>query len=291
MSPKRVFRFIGARSCPADGVKLLAAVPIFAGESLDYLSMRFVGVSTTSKPYHLPELNWVGLFVPWAVAFTHRNDTFEVDELETADEWSELFQNLVYEFGTDRDEFYGGESIQGTADDVIPEPGAMPDDGTDHDEPLVGLPNPYDGSAKGPMGIVRLFSEETWCYPVGNADTGGNNASHASYFNFHNKFSGAAMNAVSGGIVLAGCVRFETSPETNFGVEFSGTNERKGFGALIGGDLTRVQQIIASDTTELGDHMRTILFGGDTYNEGYLSVNSVITAVKGLVKVNTPYIR
>lgn len=294
MSPMRTVRHLGARTANPDDSKLLTVTPIFAGESLNSFSTRMAAVidgggSQTSA--YLGEVNFVGLFVPWAVIFTHVDTTGAVTEpSDAANHWDKIFSNLVFEWGTDKNEFYGGDSIQGSVDDVIPEPGASPAASTDQDEPLVGLPNPYDGSAKGPLGVVRLFSEETLMYPQGNSE--GANADHAAYFNWHKGFGGGGFNPISGGCVMTGVVRYEAAQtETNFNVEFSGTSERAGFSAMIGGDITRVQQMIAADTTELGDHMRTVLFGGDNFNEGWVSNANASAFSKVIARVNTPYIR
>lgn len=89
--------------------------------------------------------------------------------------------------------------------------------------------------------------------------------------------------------MLIGAVRYNVSSEENFAVEFT-IDTAKGLSTLIGGDMQRVQEMLAHDTGVIGDRLRTTMFGGDVYIESAtIRPLDAKACLKAWASIETPY--
>lgn len=272
----RVVRHIGGRSVNQSEAKLLATIPYGAGEKLRNLRIDAYAATRANSYADQPsEINWVVLDVPWGVILTHSSLdalTGGPGALDTAAEWDTLFRNLVLQYGTDGNEYYGGDFDQ-TDKDVVPAPGS---DAAASSEPAI--------VSAGPSGLVRLFSREVLMRPLlSDGDAA------VRYFDEWNARITKSPLRESGGVVMVGAVRYEIAAQTNFGVEWD-ADRAKGLRSLIGGDLSRIQAIIGGETGDVGDALRTMLFGGDNYAEAdTLKSDDAKCYIKCWCSFETPY--
>lgn len=275
----RVVRHIAGRAVTSDDAKLLAAIPYGAGERLRHIRCdAYAGARADTAADQPGEINWIAIDVPWSIILTSETAAYQggTAGLNEASEWDQMFRNLVLEYGTDGNEYYGGDYDAGQ-NDPIPAPGEEPQSTGDSDEPLIQR-------SKGPSGIVRLFAREVLTRPLLSE---GNQA--VRFFDEWNQaFEGRAMRE-SGGCVLIGVVRYDTPVETNWGVEFT-SGGAKALGPLIGGDSSRVQEYIQNNTGEIGDRLRTMLFGGDNYIESAtVKADDMKAYLKCWASIESPY--
>lgn len=266
----RVVRHMGARSMSVDDAKLMSAIPYFAGEDLRALNIHgYAATSAIDDANQLNEINWTVLAVPWVVLLSNLGNTYTFYNtgsltMDTAADYDFAFRTLVFEMGADGNEYYGGESSHGSEDDFVPASSEIPASSGDADEPLLSPARLGDNASKGPSGIRRLFSREVLMLPKfpGTATSG--------QTVFEDEFKAQLRGGtghLNGGLIMVGAVRYSADAETNFSVEFDADETRNGIAAAIGGDYSRVQALIRRDTGELGDNLRTMLFGGDNYIE------------------------
>lgn len=274
----RVVRHIGAREVESTEALPLVIIPYGAGERLRNLRIDAYAASEAENTVgEAPEVNWAVIDVPWSVLLTHATlgGAGGTADLDTAAEWDTMFRNLLLEYGTDGNEYYGGDPDQAGGADVVPEPGLSGESGDD--EPAITR-------SIGPSGVMRLFAREVLMRPLLAEGSGA-----VRWFDeFNVAIKGRALRE-SGGCVLAGVVRYETPAETNFSAEWS-ADMSKGLRALIGGDMQRVQEYIQNDTGAVGDRLRTMLFGGDNYVEANTLKELAVKAyMKVWCAVETPY--
>lgn len=271
----RVVRHIGARSVDDNVALPLAIIPYGAGERLRNLRVdAYIATRAASFADQPSECNWLIIDVPWPIVLTHSTvgGAGGTASLDTAAEWDTIFRNLVLEFGTDGNEYYGGDS-DATTPDVPPTPGEVADD------------DPAITRSIGPGGVQRLFSREVLMRPL--LAEGAEEA--VRWFDDFNTAVRGARGNPSGGVVFIGACRFAVSAQTNFGVEFS-ADRAKAMKALIGGDMSRIQEIIQADTGATGDALRTLMFGGDNYVEAdTLKADAAKATVKIWAAIETPY--
>lgn len=272
----RVVRHLTGREVNEDNAKLLVAIPYGAGERLRHVRMDAFAATQATSPVDQPsEINWLAVDVPWSILFTHSTSGYQggTSNLNSAAGWDTIFRNLALEYGTDGNEYYGGD-FDATTPDVPPTPG----EGAESDD------DPIMSKSMGPSGLVRLFGREVLMRPLLAEGAG-----EIRYFDeFHTTVEGKAVRT-EGGCLLIGCVRYSVVGETNFGVEWS-TETAKALGPLVGGDSQRVQELIQSNTGSIGDRLRTILFGGDLFIEtDTIQALNAKVGIKVWASVETPY--
>jgi len=278
----RTVRHLGARSIPGDNAKPLALIPFYTGEDLRAFRIDAYACSTNSFPADIvAEMNWVVMAVPWHILLSHTTEDFQgaTQWIDSSAEWDATFKMLAFELGTDGNEFYGGEGLQGTEDDVTPAAMEDPQTSGDPDES-------WTDPSGGPSGIKQLYRREVFLRP-GVAESN-EDVRHFDEFNITVEGKTGFQN---GGLIIIGAVRYElTKEETNFNISWT-YPERKAIGPMVGGDFSRVQAIIDQDVSERGDQTRTMLFGGDNYIE--TNTTSGNLPIRGFVKCqawfSTPY--
>lgn len=246
----RVVRHIGGRIFAADTAKPLAIIPYFPGERPRHIRVdAYQATRSTSEVDQPPETNWLAINVPWQVVLTHATQAGSggVDGLDEASEWDTIWRNLVLEYGTDGNEFYGGDGHNTDAD--VPE------------APGENNGKPEIERSMGPLGIQRLYSREVLMRPLLAEGDG-----EIRWFDEFNTALAPVRPFQHGGVIMFGVIRYTVEAQTNFGVEMDSA-VMKAMRAALGADMSRVQNIITNDTGATGDAIRTLLFGGDNYIE------------------------
>ncbi len=268
----RVTKYIGARSCAADESKVLLLIPTFPGERVRNIRLECYcaagGASAIDQP---DEVNWYGIQVPWQIAMTTPMlGGLTPSVLAGVPEYDDLFRMWLR--GATGDERFGGDAN----DD--PEETAG-DEG--HGDTSTA---PEELIESGPIGVQKFFSREVLCTPFAAEGT--------QVIRFGDQFSastGPVPTAALGSILMFGMVRFEEGANTEFNVEMDDATSREAMGLLMGGDYTKVKNMIAGNTSTLGDIIRTILFGGDNYIEAdTLKGDNMKAYVKAVVAIDGP---
>jgi hypothetical protein len=269
----RVTRYLSGRSIDEGDSKPLIIIPYGAGERPRHLRLDgYVATRADSYADQPSEINWTVIDVPWAILLTHATSGYAggTDDLDTAAEWDTMYRNLLLEYGTDGNEFYGGDPDASTPD-VVEEAETV------GDEPVITR-------SLGPSGIVREFSREVLMRPLLSEG-----ANAVRYFDEFNQAINLRAMRESGGCILAGATRYNVDAQTNFTAEFV-ANQRAFMGPMIGGDVSRVQALIEQNTSAVGDRLRTMLFGGDNYIEADTVKNDDAKAyLKAWCSIETPY--
>jgi len=246
----RVVRHLGARSVPADDSKILAVMPLFPGETVSWMNISAYFASGDDSSVDQPsECNWYGISIPWPILWaTGLRKGAGVETMAGVPEWDELYKDWLLETseGTPGGERYGGD-VDSDPEEVEGE------QTTTGDEEMLD---------SGPIGPYRWFSREVVMRPY--AAEGNNVIRFGDDFEAHlSRFKKASY----GQVLLFGMVRYEHSVETNFNLELDDATAQRAIGLLISGDYPKVQSVVESDSGALGDWIRTVLFGGDTYIE------------------------
>lgn len=244
----RVVKHIGARSTPEDDTKVLMAVPFFPGEKIKRMDLSCYFASGDASAIDQPgEINWYGITIPWSLVFV--TDMIKAGgvpgDFGSPDDIDLLYTMWLKDVADDGAEVYGG--------DVAADPEISTGEEGHSPEELID---------SGPIGVHKFFSREVIMAPFA--------AEGNTVIRFGDSFS-ASLQGIPGpsmgGIALFGVVRFQADVETNFNVEFQDTTIREAMGLLMAGDYSKIQSKVEGDTSSLGDHIRTILFGGDNYVE------------------------
>lgn len=243
----RVVKFLGARSCAADQAKVLIAMPFFPGEKIQNMSLSAYFASGDASAIDQPgECNWYGLTIPWSLVWASNlldaGDTPNV--LGTAPAIDQLYTQWLRDIDEDSGEVFGGD-VDSDVEASTGEEG--------HEDELIN---------SGPIGVHKYLSREVIMTPLAAE---GNTV--IRFGDMFYKDTGPIPGSAMGGLLLLGMVRFDSSAETNFGVELDDATSREAMGLLIGGDYTKVKAKVEGDTSALGDYLRTILFGGDNFIE------------------------
>lgn len=246
----RVVKHLGSRSCPADDAKALILVPTFPGEKILSVRMSAYFASGDDSSIDQPsELNWYGISVPWSLLFTTDllNAGAAVEDAGDVSDFDSLFEMWLRSATEAADQYYGG--------DVDADPESKPDDeghGSGGEELIYS----------GPIGVHKWFEREVVMQAFAAE---GNNV-----IRFGDGFNGV-VNRVPvsnlGSLIIFGIVRSEHAAETNFNVELDDATSKEGLGLLIAGDYTTALSLVNNDTGNLGDYIRTVLYGGDNYIE------------------------
>lgn len=296
--PARMQRFITGRDAPADSAKVLFAAPVWTKETLKSVRMNcrvitrgagFGGVSgnASSFPDQPPEVNWHVLWVPWHIWVTHhgsaaasgRHPADSVSPVATATEIDRLFQNLLFDWETTGSEYYGMSDADADPLDFTQgsESGGSAISGDESDASVA------ERGSFAPLGIVRLFGREVWMDAYVSDGDGKTRFSDSVETQFQAPLRGP-------GFVIGGIVRYNLDSETNFNVESNNANRNFAQNILVSGDAQRVEGHILNDAGDIGDYIRSVLFGGDTYLEANTAKEADAKAyAKGVVTVDTPY--
>lgn len=126
----RHWKGIGARSLPHDQAKVLLAVPLWPGERVSKIRIHGNAGVTTANNWESPELNWMGLCVPF---LEHSARLMSVgsdseDQLATPANLDKIFGNFVRSAGENAQEseqMYGSDdqddaSVEDDAQDIPP---------------------------------------------------------------------------------------------------------------------------------------------------------------------------
>lgn len=266
----RVTKYIGARSCAADESKVLMLVPTFPGETVKNIKLSCYAAAGGASAIDQPdELNWYGIQVPWQLALTTPMLGGGVPSVLTGvPEYDALYK--LWLRGATGDERFGGDAND-DKEEVAGDEGH-------------GATQPEELIESGPIGVTKFFTREVLTTPMAAEGT--------QTIRFGDQFSantGPVPTAALGSILLFGMVRFEGGANTEFNVEMDDADAREAFGLLMGGDYTKVKNMIAGNTAALGDIIRTVLFGGDNYIEAdTLKEDSMKAYVKAVVAIDGP---
>lgn len=296
--PIRMQRFITGRNAPADDTKVLFVAPVWTRETLRsvYLDARIItrgagfgGVTGTASSYpdQPPEVNWHILFAPWHIWITHhassdasgRHPADAVSEVAGANEIDRLFKNLLFSWESTGSEYYGHSDADADPQDFTQrhesESGAVTGDTADT--------APAARGSLEALGIVRLFGREVWMDAYTSDGDGKTRFTDSVEARLDVPMKGP-------GFVIGGVVRYNMQAESNFNAEITNANRRYARDILVSGDRTRVEGHILNDTGDIGDYIRTVLFGGDTFLESDTAKELDAKAyAKGVVTVETPY--
>ena len=305
----RLQRFITGRDAPADSSRVLAVAPVWKGETLRAFYMdayamtrgagagRF-GTGESSFPDQPTEINWHVLWIPWDIAATHSRNIPEqtssqsgvgenvhpasvLNERDAGSEWDALFRNILFEWSASGSEYYGHGEADLEPIEVAQDRQAEADTtgaGAEAERASVA-----ERGTMGNLGIIRLYGREVLMRPAISDGDG--------KVRFGDDINIQTQAKIAGpGFVVAGVVRYEISTETNWNAEINSVARQAARNMLIGGDAARVQAHILHDNSPIGDYIRTILFGGDTYVEAdTLKGSHAKVSAKGVATVETPY--
>lgn len=293
----RIPRHMSVRTCEADSTTVLNVIPVGQSEvlgqvqgSLNALSVPERGnAALYTSPFGFLEYNLYGLWVPSLIAATFVKQPTDVPKLPASmAEWDTLFRRLLFEWGTDGNEYYGAnpDGSATTYDpvrnvfvrrhaDISTAPTPDPQSGGDtQDEPAVGVSE----LGYGPQGIKRLFSAERWLSATApttitssltqfsSADL--NDTVYADTLDLD-----IMANCAGPGYFVLGALRYATTPTEGFASSYgdsedgtpiiSQADKNRAMNALYTGDMSRVKYLLTMDTTAVGDFLRSLMFGGD----------------------------
>lgn len=272
----RVVRHLGGRLTDPTTALPLAIIPYFPGEQPRRIRVdAFCATRGTSEADQPPETNWLALNIPWQVVLTHATKAGSGGPagLDAASEWDTIWRNLVLEYGTDGNEFYGGDLHN--ADPDVPE---TPSEAAETSE------NAEMERSMGPLGIQRLYSREVLMRPLLAEGDG-----EVRWFDEFNAILDRVNAFQHGGVIIIGTVRYTIEAQTNFGAEMD-ADTMLALRPALGADMSRVQALISHNTGATGDAIRTLLFGGDNYIEAD-TIQSIATRshVKVWASIESPY--
>lgn len=262
----RTTRYLGARTVTKDDATVLTIMPLFPGESVAGMQIDAYAVALSDEDVSNPlEMNWYGLGLPW----THVLTTTALSlgtlgaQLTTVALWDSLYEQYLLDTSQDGTEYYGGDV------DVDPEITLEEEGHIASDEELID---------SGPTGPYRWFRREILSrthVAAGNATVRGGDEFRAS--------PGRQVRTLKQAqILLFGMVRHEIDAETNFNLELDDATAIEAMGLLTLGDYDKVKGFIRSNSGAVGDFIRTVLYGGDSYIEASTMKG---TSVKAYCKI------
>ena len=192
--------------------------------------------------------------------------------------------------------------------------------GDTQDEPIARLGN------MGPKGVQRLWDIPRFLHSNSIASVGKGNlplisgllsqAGLLDVFFSDSLRIDEMVNLQGPGFVLVGIQRWHTLSAPGHATVFSQTEGPSGsvavsdrlraLNALMAGDSSEIKRLVIQDTTDSGDYMRSLLFGGDvnivSKRQGFLSnvfdvegignplrANTIMYGLKGQVTMGSPY--
>ena len=217
------------------------------------------------------ELNWYGIGIPWEIF--HATDMLAkatVPSYTGVADWDSLYEMWLLDTSQDGSEHWGGDV------DLDPEV-------VTGEETLVGAGEELLDS--GPIGVYSWFKREILLRPYAAAG----NAVIRFGDDFEARQTGF-KNPGMGQVIMFGCVRHAVGDtQVDFNVEFDDVVSIEAMGLLMGGDYARINQMIQGNTAALGDFVRTVLFGGDSYIEAStMKEPSVKVYVKASIMIESP---
>lgn len=269
----RVARHMGARTVTEDDATVLAIIPIFPGETIQYLNMDCYAVALSDEDVSNPlEMNWYGLGLSWEHALTSQAIAAALlaAPLTNVAAWDGVYEQMLLDTSQDGAEYYGGDV------DADPETLTGEEAHTVGDEELID---------SGPTGPYRWFKREILSrthVAAGNATTRGGDE-------FRSSPGSKVRNMSATQILMFGMVRHDVAAETNFNLEMDDVTSIQAMALLTMGDYAKVQSRVQGDTGAVGDWMRTVLYGGDSYIEAStLKTGNVKAYCKIEVGMNGP---
>lgn len=294
----RIPRHMSVRTCESDSTAVLNVIPVGDSEvlgqvtgALHALSVPEIGnAALYTSPFGFLEYNIYGLWVPTLIAQTFAHNPTDVPKIPSSQaEWDLLFRRLLFEWGTDGNEYYGANPDGSTTTyDTIKNvfvrrhgdtDTANTADSQDTDTTQEPASGPGLGEqGYGPQGVKRLYSSERWLKASAPTTITAATAS----------FSNAALNDAvysdsldfdimcnchGSGFFILGALRYATAPTEGFAASYgagedataqiSVADKVRAMNAFHTGDIMRVKYLLTQDTTAVGDYLRSLMFGGD----------------------------
>lgn len=313
LMPFRIPRHMSIRTCDADSTTVLNVIPVGTSEVLGNVTGTLHATSIPERgnaalytsPFGMLEYNIYGLWVPTLIAQTFSRDPDATPAIPASmAEWDTLFRRLLFEWGSDGNEYYGANPDGSTTTyDTVKNvfvrrhgntdtaPNNDPQATDTQDEPATAIASGEQGY--GPQGIQRLFSAERWLSAT----------APTTITTSLTQFSAASLNdtvyadtleldimanTTGPGFFILGALRYETKPSEGFAASYgqsedSGTaavsmaDKIRAMNAWMSGDINRVKYLINFDTTLVGDYLRSLLFGGDYSVKKITASDSIMT--------------
>ncbi len=269
--------YLGARTVAHDESKVLALMPLFPGESVDRLMLDCIATGLSDTDVSNPiELNWMGLAIPWNTLdlLDPLADGTQPD-FSTVAQYDSAFDQMLRNADETDVELFGGDV------DADPEDTTRDVDLKDSTEELID---------ELPIGPYIFLRHEVLGRPY--AAAGNDTIRHGDDFKM--MIPGSKFHRIPHGqLLMFGMVRYAgTTTETNFNLELDDATAIQTLALLKSGQLSRIQQKIATDTGATGDWLRTVLFGGDNFTEASTFVGTSVKAyMKARLHISGPLSR
>lgn len=287
---------MSVRTCEADSTTVLNVIPVGQSEVLGQITGSVNALSVPERgnaalytsPFGFLEYNLYGLWIPSLLAATFTKQPTDVPKLPASQaEWDILFRRLLFEWGTDGNEYFGANPDGSTTTydtiknvfvrrhgntDTAPTPD--PKNTDTQQEPVAQ----FQEQGYGPQGIKRLFSAERWLSATAPTTiTSGLTQFDTADLNdtvYADNLDLDIMANCSGpGYFVLGALRYATAPTEGFAASYgdsedgtpviSQADKNRAMNALYTGDISRVKHLLTLDTTAVGDFLRSLMFGGD----------------------------
>ena len=316
----RMTRKMLSRSVGVDSAMCLGFWRPWAGESLRGIRGTFhiVGLPNLGNalkyqgPWTAMEYNFYAMWVPnavWTGITAQPTSGTQYDsvprEPTSTDDLDNLFRKVVFEFGTDGNEWYGAnpDGTTGVTYDPIRNmytttrgADARDDDAPSGNEPTSGGQTDRSGfgvtdeplTVMGPLGIQRLYSRESLLLPkqlpgaAAQSGTAGSGIWDA-FGGFTDPVYGDDFELEipvmgANGVLLIGLVRYEVAktegyaehflPDSDVGNADHKIARNRALAMLHTGEMDKVKYLLKNSETLEADYLRSILWGGDNYIEG-----------------------
>lgn len=250
-------------------------MPLFPGESVDKLMIDCIATGLSDTDVSNPiELNWMGLAIPWDILnmLDPIADGTQPD-FSTVAQYDSAFDQMLRNADETDSELFGGD-VDGDSESTTTE--------ESHSE--------EDLISDGPIGPYIFLRQEV----LARVHAAAGNATVRHGDEFRMMLSGKRFKKFPmGQLLMFGMVRYAgATTETNFNLELDDITAIQTMALLRSGQLARIQQKIATDTSAAGDWLRTVLFGGDNFIEASTLVSTSVKAYfKGRLHISGPLSR
>ena len=333
----RMTRKTLSRKVSVDSAMCLGFWRPWTGEALRGINGTFhvVGLPNLGNafkyqgPWTAMEYNFYAMWVPEAVwsGITAQPNTSGTQyesvprEPVSTSDLDNLFRKVVFEFGTDGNEWYGAnpDGTTGVTYDPIRNmytttrgPDTRDDDPPSGNEPTSGGATDRSGfgvtdeplTVMGPLGIQRLYSRETLLLPKqlpgAAAQSGTAGAAIWDAFGgftdpvYGDDFQLQIPVLGSEGVLMIGVVRYEVAKTEGYAELFLADSDvgsadhkiarNRALAMLRVGEMDKIKYLLKHSETLEADYLRSILWGGDAYIEG------VESAFPGTLLQNLPFV-
>ena len=295
----RVTKYLGAvGSIASDAVRVIAPpIPVFPGEALRYLYVDCYAAARSSDAIDQPsEVNWALFGVPFHMLMTLADDNWTTPPAFPSNTaaWDSVMQRLLRTMTSDANIPYGGEIGAGQQQGFVAAPSETADTGAGEVGEEAGralsgqdLSGILRRGTMDPIGFMRLWSREVIMRPViaEAVDT----VRFGDEWTIDQSYQFGAQQETA--YIVPVCHRYEHAVESTYGVTMATSGPAAAAHNILNlGDMQRVRAIIKDDAGDLGNAMRTILFGGDTRIErDTLKGSSLKATLKIVCSIETPY--